>query len=57
MMKKFWMLCSLMLLIMGCGQNNREKAIEVLIKNQTHDVTLIVFTNKPAESSFIKQCP
>lgn len=55
MIKRIWMLCSLMLLITGCGQNNKEKAIEVLVKNQTHDVTLIVFTDKPVESSFIKQ--
>ncbi|WP_143812615.1 hypothetical protein [Paenibacillus sp.] len=45
----------MMLLITGCGQNNKEKAIEVLVQNQTLDVTLIVFTDKPVESSFIKQ--
>ncbi|HBU84501.1 MAG TPA: hypothetical protein DEF35_23080 [Paenibacillus sp.] len=55
MIKRIWMLCSLMLLITGCGQNNKEKAIEVLVQNQTLDVTLIVFTDKPVESSFIKQ--
>ncbi|KGP84616.1 MULTISPECIES: hypothetical protein [unclassified Paenibacillus] len=55
MIKRIWMLCSLMLLITGCGQNNKEKAIEVLVQNQIHDVTLIVFTDKPVESSFIKQ--
>jgi hypothetical protein len=37
----------------GCSQNNREKAIENLFQHQVNDASLIVFTNKPAERSFI----
>lgn len=47
------MLCLLILLMAGCSQNNREKAIEYLYQHQVNDASLIVFTNKPAERSFI----
>ncbi|WP_157283985.1 hypothetical protein [Paenibacillus pabuli] len=46
-------MCVLILLLVGCGQNNREKAIEHLTQNQRNDASLIVFTDRPAERSFI----
>ncbi|WP_433708066.1 hypothetical protein [Paenibacillus illinoisensis] len=52
-MKRYGMLCLLILLMAGCSQNNREKAIEYLVQHQVNDASLIVFTNKPAERSFI----
>ncbi|WP_416291998.1 hypothetical protein ACM7Q1_15580 [Paenibacillus illinoisensis] len=52
-MKRYGMLCLLILLMAGCSQNNREKAIEYLYQHQVNDASLIVFTNKPAERYFI----
>ncbi|WP_190945420.1 hypothetical protein [Paenibacillus sp. UASWS1643] len=37
----------------GCGQNNREKAIEQLTQFQRNDASLIVFTDRTAERPFI----
>ncbi len=47
------MLCILILLVTGCGQNNREKAIDYLAQNQRNDASLIVFTDRPSERPFI----
>ncbi|WP_339849211.1 hypothetical protein MKY42_05075 [Paenibacillus sp. FSL W7-1088] len=52
-MKRFWIVSVLILLLTGCGQNNREKAIEHLTQNQRNDASLIVFTDRPAERPFI----
>lgn len=52
-MKRFWMLCILILLLTGCGQDNREKAIEQLTQFQRNDASLIVFTDRTAERPFI----
>lgn len=52
-MKKLWVLCILILLVTGCGQNNREKAIDYLTQNQRNDASLIVFTDRPSERPFI----
>ncbi|GAB1157713.1 hypothetical protein YWY31_37380 [Paenibacillus illinoisensis] len=54
-MKRYGMLCLLILLMAGCSQNNREKAIEYLYQHQVNDASLIVFTNKLAERSFITE--
>ncbi|OMF02454.1 hypothetical protein MHI48_05170 [Paenibacillus sp. FSL H7-0942] len=52
-MKRLWVLCILILLVTGCGQNNREKAIDYLTQNQRNDASLIVFTDRPSERPFI----
>ncbi|WP_340400672.1 hypothetical protein [Paenibacillus sp. FSL H8-0079] len=52
-MKRFWILCVLILVLSGCGQNNREKAIEYLTQNQRNDASLIVFTDRLSERPFI----
>jgi len=52
-MKRFWIVSVLILLLTGCGQSNREKAIEHLTQNQRNDASLIVFTDRPAERPFI----
>ncbi|KLU52967.1 hypothetical protein EL84_11300 [Paenibacillus sp. VT-400] len=52
-MKRLWVLCILILLVTGCGQNNREKAIDYLTQNQRNDASLIVFTDRPSERLFI----
>ncbi|MNW58344.1 hypothetical protein D3C74_362040 [compost metagenome] len=52
-MKRFWLLCMLIFVLTGCGQNNREKAIEQLTQFQRNDASLIVFTDRTAERSFI----
>ncbi|WP_336781344.1 hypothetical protein [Paenibacillus illinoisensis] len=54
-MKRYGMLCLLILLMAGCSQNNREKAIEYLHQHQVNDASLIVFTNKLADRSFITE--
>lgn len=52
-MKRFWLLCMLIFVLTGCGQNNREKAIEQLTQFQRNDASLIVFTDRPSERPFI----
>ncbi|WP_342571960.1 hypothetical protein MKY85_04955 [Paenibacillus sp. FSL R5-0749] len=52
-MKRFWLLCMLIFVLTGCGQNNREKAIEQLTQFQRNDASLIVFTDRTAERPFI----
>ncbi|KAA8747629.1 hypothetical protein [Paenibacillus xylanexedens] len=52
-MKRFWLLCILIFVLAGCGQNNREKAIEQLTQFQRNDASLIVFTDRTAERPFI----
>lgn len=52
-MKRLWVLCILILLVTGCGENNREKAIDYLTQNQRNDASLIVFTDRPSERPFI----
>lgn len=52
-MKRLWVLCILILLVTGCSQNNREKAIDYLTQNQRNDASLIVFTDRPSERPFI----
>ncbi|MGO4532759.1 hypothetical protein AB4Z30_27050 [Paenibacillus sp. 2TAF8] len=52
-MKKFLLLCICILLISGCGQNNKEKAIEQLTKHESNGASLIVFTDRIAERPFI----
>lgn len=52
-MKRFLILCVLILVLTGCGQNNREKAIEHLTQNQRNDASLIVFTDRLSERPFI----
>ncbi|CAM4439963.1 hypothetical protein [Paenibacillus xylanexedens] len=52
-MKKLWVLCILILLLTGCSQNNREKAIDYLTQNQRNDASLIIFTDRPSERPFI----
>ncbi|WFR62806.1 hypothetical protein P9222_32670 [Paenibacillus amylolyticus] len=52
-MKRFWLLCMLIFVLAGCGQNNREKAIEQLTQFQRNDASLIVFTDRAAERPFI----
>ncbi|MGF9697323.1 hypothetical protein [Paenibacillus sp. MABNR03] len=53
MWKRYGILCLLVLLMAGCSSDNREKAIEYLTQYQVNDASLIVFTDKPAERSFI----
>ncbi|MEK4662338.1 hypothetical protein MHH93_10595 [Priestia sp. FSL H7-0729] len=52
-MKRFWLLCMLIFVLTGCGENNREKAIEQLTQFQRNDASLIVFTDRTAERPFI----
>lgn len=53
-MKKIIVFLMMIILVSGCGKNNTEKATQYLLKNQRNDVTVVVFTNKSLEDSFIE---
>ncbi|MFC7681255.1 hypothetical protein [Paenibacillus sp. GCM10028914] len=53
-MKKIIVFLMMIILVSGCGENNTEKATQYLLKNQRNDVTVVVFTNKSLEDSFIE---
>lgn len=54
-MKKWIVLVvALMLLVSGCGQNNKEKAIDYLVNGQTNDVSVIVFSNQDSDREFVE---
>lgn len=53
-MKKIVVILIMIVLVSGCGKNNTEKATQYLLKNQRNDVTVVVFTNKSLEDSFIE---
>ncbi|WP_366290679.1 hypothetical protein [Paenibacillus sp. AN1007] len=52
-MKKLVLLCTFILVITGCGQHNREKAIEELTQHESSGASLAVFTDQTAERPFI----
>ncbi|MEY8743889.1 hypothetical protein AB9M62_31495 [Bacillales bacterium AN1005] len=54
-MKKWIVLVvALMLLVSGCGQNNKEKAIDYLVTGQTNDISIIVFSNQDSDREFVE---
>ncbi|KQY90164.1 hypothetical protein ASD24_24995 [Paenibacillus sp. Root52] len=54
MKKWFVLVVALMLLISGCGQNDKEKAIDYLVNGQTNDVSVIVFSNQDSDREFVE---
>ncbi|MFI2859341.1 hypothetical protein ACH6EH_19845 [Paenibacillus sp. JSM ZJ436] len=50
------MICLLLMFVMaGCSDNVNQKAISDLTKNQTNEVTIVVFTNQLLENSFTRE--
>jgi len=55
-MRKIFVFFILVVLLTGCGANNREKAIGHLLSSQkkSEEISIIVFSKKSLEESFIR---
>ncbi|OAB43044.1 hypothetical protein [Paenibacillus antarcticus] len=53
-MKNLLILFLLIILISGCSKDNIKKATDYLLINQENEISVVVFTNKSMEDSFIE---